>query len=187
MKAAAAHQLLDRIYSVDDDCTDLAVAEKLAADVRRWTSLCEAQTVRVARIMKQVSSFPEKDHADASGADLRDGVKASERAETAEAAPELGNGLANGDVTGAHVDIVGDALRELEPAMRQKLLAHVGELTVAAKTMTPSAFRQHVQALVRRIQGDDGMSRFERQQRETRLRLWIDNSGMGRVVGEFDP
>ena len=163
------------------------MVERLAADARRLKSIGEAQEVRAARILKELSSFPEKDHADATRSDLRDGARASERAETTEAAPGLGEQFANGEVTGAHVDIVGDALRELEPAMRQKLLAHMAELTVAAKTMTPGAFRKHVQALVRRIQGDDGMSRFERQHVRRGCGCGSTTHGMGRLVGEFDP
>ena len=87
----------------------------------------------MAKILKQVVVVPGEGSRRCQRCDLRDGVKAAERAETTEAAPELGDSLANGDVTGAHVDVVGDALRELEPGMRQKLLAHIGELTVAAK------------------------------------------------------
>jgi hypothetical protein len=44
--------------------------------------------------------------------------------------------------------------------------------------------RRHVDAIVR----DGGVSRLERQRRDTRLRTWVDrHTGMWRLSGEFDP
>ena len=66
--------------------------------------------------------------------------------------------------------------------------AHAVDLAAAAAVMTASQFRGHLRALVRRLQADDGMGRFERQRRATRLRMWTDPAtGMGRLSGEFDP
>ena len=107
MKAAHVHQLVDRIFAVGDDCADRALASRLAADARRLKSVSEAHEVRAAWIVNGLSSFPEKDHADASGGDLRDGITAAQRAATADVVPEIGDSLANGEVTGAHVDVVG--------------------------------------------------------------------------------
>src|SRR6188768_1087845 len=77
MEVAAAHQLVDRIDAVGDDCTDRGVVLGAIADIRRLQSWCQGRDVRMAKILKGLSSFPEKDHADASGADLRDGARAS--------------------------------------------------------------------------------------------------------------
>ena len=72
--------------------------------------------------------------------------------------------------------------------MREKLLEHALELAAAAAKMTESQFRKHVNALVRRIQADDGESVYERQLRATRLRWWTNHAtGMGHLAGEFDP
>src|SRR6185369_11254445 len=49
-------------------------------------------------------------------------------------------------------------------------------------------FHRHVRRLVQRLQADGGEATLARQQRATRLRLWVDpSSGMGRLAGEFDP
>ena len=53
--------------------------------------------------------------------------------------------------------------------------------------MTPDRFAVHVRRLVERIEADGGMARLERQRRATKLSAWVDQSGMGRLAGQFDP
>ena len=67
MKVAAVHRLMDRIDAVGDDCTDRDVVLGAIADIRRLQSWCQGRDVRMAKILKGLSSFPEKDHADAAG------------------------------------------------------------------------------------------------------------------------
>ena len=60
-------------------------------------------------------------------------------------------------------------------------------LAEQAQTMTPDRFGVHVRRLVERIEADGGMARLERQRRATKLSAWVDQSGMGRLAGQFDP
>ena len=110
-----------------------------------------------------------------------------DRAATVDALPSLGVALTDGDVSGAHVDVVGRALRALEPEHREQLAAQAGWLVEHAVASSPDQFERTVRAEVRRLQASDGMARLERQQRAARLRSWIDDDGMWCVFGRFDP
>ena len=60
-------ELVERVCAVGDDCADRVVLQQMIADLRRLSSWCQAGEVRAARLLAAVSSFPEKDLADAAG------------------------------------------------------------------------------------------------------------------------
>jgi hypothetical protein len=102
--------------------------------------------------------------------------------------PQLGEALSDGAVSGAHVDVAGRALGQLEPHQRDGLIERAGWLTEMAQRSTPEEFRRSMAREVRRIQADDGMARLERQCRAVRLRTWVDHrDGMWCLAGRFDP
>ena len=106
------------------------------------------------------------------------------RADALASSTAFSQALAAGSVSAAHVDAFRRAA-EHSPVLRK----HHDELAVAATRLSPAEFARHCQrvALVNEPE-DDGIERFRRQQRATRLKRWVDErTGMYRLYGEFDP
>ena len=164
---------------------DLTASATSVARVRAWLDGCDAD---VAARLAACSSFPQADLAAAARTSVRDADRVLERAGVLEQAPVFGNALNDAKVTAGHVDALGRTLRSLEPAQRDGLLALAGELAEVAEQATVEEFGRRLRAEARRLQADDGLSRFERQRRDTRLRTWVDQTtGMWRLAGRFDP
>jgi hypothetical protein len=173
-------------------CTRDASIQSLRdiAGVRRYLDGAEvAHTANLVRLSEaDPTMFPEHDIATATRSSLRSGERAAARASTAGVVPELGAALSAGEVSGAHVDAVTAALRDLTPAQRRLLTGHGERLARLAAELAPDEFRRQLTKLVRTIQADDGIAKLVRQQRAVRLRHWIDKvTGMMRMAGEFDP
>ncbi|MGZ4791386.1 MAG: hypothetical protein ACXV5U_01895 [Ilumatobacteraceae bacterium] len=118
MELAEVHDLVGRVASVDAGCADRVVLEAAVGVLRRLKSWVEGREVVFARRIAEVSSFPEKSLADAGRSSLRHGEQVLHRAETTTQAPEFGLSLDAGRVSGAHVDVLGRALRQLQPDTR---------------------------------------------------------------------
>jgi len=161
--------------------------------VRRVRGWLDAVEVAASRRLTELavtcpSMFPEQVAAGAGRVALTEASKGFARAETTAAIPQLGAVLQQGDASGAHVDVVTRALRQLAPDQRDRL-AERGESLAQAATLLPrDEFAKAVRAEVRRIHSDDGIDRFQQQRRNTTLRTWIDrDTGMWCLRGEFDP
>lgn len=102
------------------------------------------------------------------------------------AAPALGDLLAAGATTAAHVESVGRAL-DVAGEGRRSLLDQSERIVRGAATMTVDDFDRFVRRLARDAQPDEGVARFERQRRLTQLRVWNDADGMVNLAGCFDP
>ncbi len=189
MELAEVHELVGRVASVDAGCADRVVLETAAGELRRLKSWVDGREVSIARLLAGVSSFPEKSLADASRSSLRQAEQVLHRAETADQAPEFGLSLDAGRVSGAHVDVLARALRQLEPDTRATLLGESRRLALIAEQSTPDEFARTVRAETRRLERDsDGLARLERQRRAVRFESWIDrDSGMGRWSATWDP
>ena len=146
--------------------------QRAAARLRAWL---DGRDVALATQVEQIASYPEKVLADAARTTLKDAERTVKRAQTTRVLPRLGEALADGVVSGAHVDVAGRALAQLEERQRDALIDKADWLVGMAERSTPDDFRMAVAAEVRRIQADDGMARLERQRRATRLRTWVDH------------
>lgn len=104
----------------------------------------------------------------------------------AHAAPQLGELLAAGATTAAHLESMGQALRTAGDG-RDALLDRTDEIVVRAATMRVDEFDRYVKRLARDAQPDEGLGTFEQQRRRTFLRLWNEPDGMVRLSGAFDP
>ncbi|MGZ4741112.1 MAG: hypothetical protein ACXVLM_17925, partial [Ilumatobacteraceae bacterium] len=144
MDLAEVHELVGRVASVDAGCADRVVLEAVAGELRRLRSWVDGREVSIARSLAGVSSFPEKSLADASRSSLRQAEQVLHRAETAEQAPEFGLSLDGGRVSGAHVDVFGRALRQLEPDTRARLLGESRRLVLLAEQSTPDEFARTI-------------------------------------------
>ena len=181
--------LVQRVAAVDAGCADRVALEVAVGQLRRLKSWVEGREVLLARLMGEVSSFPEKSLAAAGRSTLRQAEQVMHRAHAAELMPVFGSSLDAGRVSGEHVDILGRALRQLEPVVRAKLVEQARRLLLIAENATPDEFARTVREDVRRLEGDgDAVDRLERQRRAVRLNSWIDrDTGMGRWAAVWDP
>lgn len=122
-------------------------------------------------------------HAGMSSREARDAVN---RSHVAELAPAIGDVLAEGRTTPAHLDLLGRGLQKAGPDGKA-FLARSAELASAATTMNLREFQKLVDHTVAEVRTDDGLSTFERQRQNTYLRTWTDAEGMTNLRGRFDP
>ena len=189
MRAEDVQCLVRRVAAIDASCAEWGVLQGAVEDLRRlkaWVDGCE---VVVARAVAAVSSWPEKSLAEAGRTSLRQAEEVLKRAETAQAMPSFGTSLATGNVSGQHIDVLTRALRQLEPAVRARLVEAAPTLVGVAEQSSPDEFARSVRAETRRLERDgDGLERLERQRRAIRLNSWIDKmNGMGRWSVTLDP
>ncbi len=189
MRTEEVHGLVGRVAGVNAGCLDRAVLSTAVSDLRVLKSWVEGREVAFAQQLAKVSSFPEKSLAEAGNTSVSNGGKLLKRAETAEAVPALGTSLGEGRVSGEHVDVLTRTLRDLQPAVREKLVEQGERLVELAEQTTPDEFRHHVREEARRLERDvDGLERLERQRRAIRCNSWIDKeTGMGRWSVTLDP
>ncbi|MEP7204444.1 MAG: hypothetical protein ABI894_17660, partial [Ilumatobacteraceae bacterium] len=140
MKTTDVQELVGRLAAVDAGCADWASLRVAVDDVRRLRSWVDGREVAVARIVAEVSSFPEKSLAEAGRTSLRHGEQVLKRAETVKTVPELGASLSAGRVSGEHVDVMGRVLRQLDPAVRQELIDAVPNLVLIAENTSADEF-----------------------------------------------
>jgi hypothetical protein len=110
------------------------------------------------------------------------------RGDTADEVPVFGEALAQGDVSGEHVDLMGSALRGAEGDKRKKLAAKADELVAVAKSATPDEFARRLRDEMRGLDEDDGRKKHQRQ--KSGSRLWHKSdpiTGMGKIWMQIDP
>ena len=101
--------------------------------------------------------------------------------------PQLGDALAEGETTEAHVDAVARALADLSAADRASLAAHGDEIRAKAGSSDESTFRDWLARKVREVRTEDGLRRLERQKAAVRAKTWTDQDGMFNLHAKFDP
>jgi hypothetical protein len=110
------------------------------------------------------------------------------RAATAAANPALRDGLADGKITGEHVDSFDRASRDLSAAGRGRLAGHAARLALVGQHGSFEDFERELTKTVVLVRSGDGTDRLQRQRRSTRLRTWTDKvDGMYCLFGRFDP
>ncbi|MGE0141444.1 MAG: DUF222 domain-containing protein, partial [Ilumatobacteraceae bacterium] len=175
---------------VTADLAQLQAALREVTRVRRWLDGREVAFTNGLRALADVSPsvFPEAEVAEATGTSLHHGNQTAERAKTADSVPALADALADGKVSGEHLDAMTAGLRSLEPNERAALVAEGERLAGLAETMNPEQFRREIAKAARKIRSDGGMARLERQQRDVRMSAWVDPAtGMVRINGRLDP
>jgi Domain of unknown function (DUF222) len=189
MRTEEVQRLVGRVAAVNADCADCALLSAGVADLRTLKSWVEGREVAFAQGIAKVSSFPEKSLADANKTSLSNGGKLLKRAATTEAVAELGTALGEGRVSGEHVDVLTRTLRDVTPAVRDRLIDQGERLAALAEQSTPDEFARSVRGEARRLQAEgDGLERLERQRRAIRCNSWVDKeTGMGRWSVTLDP
>lgn len=131
---------------------------------------------------------PEGAHQRRSKQGRRASARDLERERTLSTFPAMRDGLLSGAFVGEHVDVVTALVRDLTAQQQLLLRDHEGEIVVLASTNPPEPFRVALRRLMAKLVADDGLARFERQRRNTRLKAWTDReTGMVKLYGEFDP
>ena len=158
--------------------------------LRSWV---EAGTLAVtqrlnALVVEEPGIFPEQIVADATRVTLSQATQPFRRADTIELLPEFGAALSAGAVNVDHLDVLARSITSLDTATKQRLAERDEYLTDVASRATSAEFARTLRSEIRRAQHDDGISKLERQRRNTRLRTWTDReTGMWCIHGEFDP
>ena len=190
MEVRAVCELVERVAVA---CSATAVASREAvtaavADLARVRSWADAQEVRLAGLLESVSSTPESDLAKASKSSGQRAARAVRRKRLLDDVPELGDSLAEGEVSGEHVDLLERELRRCEPAQRKALLAQAGELNDLARRLSPEEFVREVRRRARKAATDDGMAKLTWQSTQVRLTSSLDPvTGLTRWVLVTDP
>jgi hypothetical protein len=181
------------LVGVDLDCCDAADLGPLAAQslrVRSWLDALDAAIAAKASLFAAQGSSPGAATVLAGGGrrGRRDAESAAARGEICAAMPELGAALAEGDVSGAHVDAVARASAKLDAEGKAALVDHAVELVEAAGCSTPEQFAQLVDAVARQLAAGDGLGCHERLRSQRCVRRWTDrDSGMCNTKLSLDP
>ena len=98
--------------------------------------------------------------------------------------PNVARGLAVGDLTPEHAEVLADAARQTSP----EAVNTAAELLEAAAEVAPEVLRHDARDLVARHDPDGTRSVLDRQRRDRSAALFADNStGMGVLNARFDP
>jgi hypothetical protein len=188
MGMAGAIEQLERVTHLQSNANATMVELQAGlADVRVLRSFFDSAEANFARRIAAGSSFPEKDVAEAAGGTLNDASRILERTRTLDAAPEMAAALDAGRISGSHVDVLSRAAKHLDDKLSVVLFDKVADLVNVAAAATVPDFAKRLRDEVSRILADDGVARLERQRRSTALSTWVDDEGMWRVSGKFDP
>jgi hypothetical protein len=110
----------------------------------------------------------------------RDAKRSVKRSRVLDALPELGEALAAGEISSAHVD-------EIAAIVPAPLLPKAGKLVAEAKRSTPEELARKAQQLVIDNDGDGGAARALRLKAAARVSFFGRDSGMRAMFGEWDP
>jgi len=167
-------------------CSTAELRDRLSdiRNLRSWLDFLQSQVV--ASLSDRDSVMPEVELIRESGLSTSDVRKVMARTETIGSVPVFGEALAEGNVTSAHVDALSNGLKILGE-QSERLVERAPELLATAQTMTADEFTKFVRRTAQTLADDGGVSRFEKQRRQTFLRHWIDADGMTNLFGKFDP
>src|SRR3954451_18964954 len=133
MRTEEVCELVGRAATLETCPRDRVSVELVVDELRRLRAWIDGREVAAARLMAEVSSFPEKSLADASRTGLRQAEQMMRRCETADQVAEFGMSLDAGRVSGAHVDVLARTLRQVEPHVRDKLIEQASSLVLIAE------------------------------------------------------
>ena len=159
-------------------------------DIRRVRARLDHVEAKVAKRLKEASGTPERDVSKSAQRSNRHGHKVMARAAAIENEPTLNRVLEAGDLGGEHVDVFAKVLGSLDGPIKEGFAEAAPALIEAAANSgsTPEEFAASLHTAAEALASDGGMTRLERQRRNTRLRTWTDRAtGMWHLSGAFDP
>ena len=159
-------------------------------DIRHVRARLDHVEAKVAKRLKEASGTPERDVSKSAQRSNRHGHKVMARAAAIENEPTLNRVLEAGDLGGEHVDVFAKVLGSLDGPIKEGFAEAAPALIEAAANSgsTPEEFAASLHTAAEALASDGGMTRLERQRRNTRLRTWTDRAtGMWHLSGAFDP
>jgi hypothetical protein len=164
------------------DRRDLEGCAEASARLRAWL---DGFDVQVGRALEVKSGYGAKVLADAMHLSLAGGNRVIERGETLRQVPEVETALHEGDVSGAHIDVISRAMRQVPKARRLQLASIVDQRVHEARSLPANEYEDRLKVEVRRLQdGDDD----KRKKKSIRFRTWVDKVfGMWRASMALDP
>lgn len=190
-----SHDLRSIEAEVDDLDRD-GVVELLGA-ARRIRSKLDAIEVRAHRRLRELERGGSSEPAEAAVAIAADGNgrhgrSVSERDSLCLDAPDVEDALDEGTLSGAHVDAMNAASRNLPPDVRSEFLAHTDALTDRAARLSLDGFRRECRRLARGLLAQSGSGNdaeeLERQRAASKVTQWTDRTtGMCATLIEVDP
>lgn len=164
---------------------------------RRMRSRLDAVEVRAHRRLRALESVGSCEPAQAAVAsaadgDGRHGRSVSERDALCLDAPDVEDALDDGTLSGAHVDAMNTASRDLPPDVRAEFLAQTDALTERAARVSLDDFRRECRRLAKGLlahsdQAGD-VDELERQRTASKVKQWTDRAtGMCSTLIEVDP
>lgn len=193
LTAEAVHEWCTRLAPVDTRCLDVTGVDQLLADVAKIRRWCDGAVVAGAGRAAELQEVGEGNDAGyviatQTTTTRHEADRILQRTITANEVPAVGQALAAGDLSAAHVDVITGALRRLTADDRAKLADQDELLAGLGHGCTPGEYRERVNREVLRLHPVDPVADFERQRRDTRLRTWTDRiTGMYCLAGQFDP
>lgn len=157
--------------------------------VRGWLDAVEAKvTSRLDALATEGESLGSADsHVRNSGISAKEAARRERRAKTIERVPAFGAALAEGAVSAEHVDALTNATLKLDDEAAAALYTCADELLAFAEANSPGRFARRCRDLARQLERDAGVSRDERQRRDTRLSWRVDDDGMYEILARLHP
>lgn len=181
----------------DIDQREAPEVRQVIAAASKVISFAESVRLKAAGRLNDLSKAPGATGPDAddlfsaaSRGSGRSARLARKRAKAVREAPKLGEALSNGDVSPDHVDVVAQALNQLQPAERALLAGEHEWIAAIAAKSSPEGLAKALRIRVRELRAgtEDEVAKLDRQRRATKLKHWLNNdTGMRCMYGEFDP
>ena len=190
MEVIDPRELMKGFRRVDLCRADASSLRGVLDDIRRVRAKFDRIEAEVAKRLKEESGTPERDVSKSAQRSNRHGQKVMARAAAIENEPALHRALEAGDLGGEHVDVFVKVLGSLDGPVKEGFAEAAPALidSAANSGSTPEEFAASLNTAAEALASDGGMSRLERQRRNTRLRTWTDRAtGMWHLSGAFDP
>ncbi len=185
--------LVRELTSVEVAGGDVECCTRVLHDLSRLIAWAEARKITVASRLSELAVaspaiFSEHVVATATRVSLGQAMQPFTRGSAITVMPSLGEALADGAVSAAHVDVIAHAVTKLDRDELDRFAGRGQILTEIAQRSTPGEFAQTVRTEVLRGQRGNGLEVLRRQKKATYLKTWVDNvTGMWCLHGELDP
>ena len=188
MKQAEVIRLVTAIHTFDSVDASINDARAVLAQIGRVAGWLESRRLAAAGRLAELSTFPERHVAEATRTSDRDAAKTTRRAKTVASCDALGEALADGRISGEHVDAITRANTHMNDDARAQFADQIAGLVPVAERTTPAEFDKAVRAVVEQTNLINSEERLSRQKVASRVRTWTDKTtGMWHIRGEFDP
>lgn len=187
-------EALTAVCTTDPAAADQALVTSLLGRIHRIRAVLDSAeidlTLRADQLLDGTAGGPAVDDVFAgwTGTSTRRARQTVRRARTVADTPVFRSHMVDGSVSVEHADVVAQVTAGLTEPIQARFVAHDASLAAAAKTMTPERFAAHCRRLARKVAGDEGRSRLQRQQYDTSVSTRVDaETGMFHLHARFDP